>query len=298
MSASTEAINNFLLSLGFDIAQIDTDALAALFERIVAILPAVSSQAESHPFSKPQMAEVLKKACSAAQLACGAIAPSFLVIERVYQAYQAAGVSGISANIDPTSDRRQSTIAGTLRERALETRSESDIYSVKRETAAQPESKKQKAVSQSQAAPLAPYEARCSRKSPDWIVRIYRSLAFLYQPLPWLLQSQIAAAPESYGFVSHHASTQNLSRLIHAAVQHIVLREGTLSVLNTSLRSAASYVIFNPQPCRNVSSTTSVQQQNTYNIYGSNALEIASDVELRQHSANARIIRTNQHGVG
>ncbi|MDU1195628.1 lytic transglycosylase catalytic [Kluyvera ascorbata] len=42
----------------------------------------------------------------------------------------------------------------------------------------------------------------------------------------------------------------------------------------------------------------SIQQQNTYNIYGGNAREVGDEVELRQHSSNARIMRTNQSGVG
>lgn len=42
----------------------------------------------------------------------------------------------------------------------------------------------------------------------------------------------------------------------------------------------------------------SIQQQNTYNIYGGNAREIGNEVEQRQHSSNARIMRTNQSGVG
>lgn len=41
-----------------------------------------------------------------------------------------------------------------------------------------------------------------------------------------------------------------------------------------------------------------VQQQNTYNIYGGNTREIGDEVEQRQHSSNARIMRTNQSGVG
>lgn len=42
----------------------------------------------------------------------------------------------------------------------------------------------------------------------------------------------------------------------------------------------------------------SIQQQNTYNIYGGNTREIGDEVEQRQHSSNARIMRTNQSGVG
>ncbi|HDG1667800.1 TPA: lytic transglycosylase catalytic [Kluyvera ascorbata] len=42
----------------------------------------------------------------------------------------------------------------------------------------------------------------------------------------------------------------------------------------------------------------SIQQQNTYNIYGGNAREVGDEVEQRQHSSNARIMRTNQSGVG
>lgn len=41
-----------------------------------------------------------------------------------------------------------------------------------------------------------------------------------------------------------------------------------------------------------------LQQQNTYNIYGGNTREIGDEVEQRQHSSNARIMRTNQSGVG
>lgn len=43
---------------------------------------------------------------------------------------------------------------------------------------------------------------------------------------------------------------------------------------------------------------SSIQQQNTYNIYGGNTREIGDEVEQRQHSSNARIMRTNQSGVG
>lgn len=45
-------------------------------------------------------------------------------------------------------------------------------------------------------------------------------------------------------------------------------------------------------------SGASIQQQNTYNIYGGNTREIGDEVEQRQHSSNARIMRTNQSGVG
>ncbi|UPQ69693.1 hypothetical protein [Kluyvera ascorbata] len=45
-------------------------------------------------------------------------------------------------------------------------------------------------------------------------------------------------------------------------------------------------------------SGASIQQQNTYNIYGGNAREVGDEVEQRQHSSNARIMRTNQSGVG
>ena len=37
-----------------------------------------------------------------------------------------------------------------------------------------------------------------------------------------------------------------------------------------------------------------IQQQNTYNIYGGNALEIGSEIEQRQIGANAQILRKNQ----
>lgn len=39
---------------------------------------------------------------------------------------------------------------------------------------------------------------------------------------------------------------------------------------------------------------SSIQQQNTYNIYGSNAKEVGSEVEQRQLTANAKTMRTNQ----
>lgn len=41
-----------------------------------------------------------------------------------------------------------------------------------------------------------------------------------------------------------------------------------------------------------------IQQQNTYNIYGGNAQEIGTEVGRRQTEANARVLRTNQSGVG
>lgn len=41
-------------------------------------------------------------------------------------------------------------------------------------------------------------------------------------------------------------------------------------------------------------SNASIQQQNTYNIYGQHALEIGSEIERRQLSANAQISRKNQ----
>ncbi|MGK8935302.1 hypothetical protein ACRS85_21780 [Pluralibacter gergoviae] len=41
-----------------------------------------------------------------------------------------------------------------------------------------------------------------------------------------------------------------------------------------------------------------VSQQNTYNIYGGSAQEIGQEVSRRQTDANARIMRTNQPGVG
>lgn len=43
---------------------------------------------------------------------------------------------------------------------------------------------------------------------------------------------------------------------------------------------------------------TSIQQNNTYNIHGGNAMEVAQEVGRRQIDANARVMRKNQSGVG
>lgn len=43
---------------------------------------------------------------------------------------------------------------------------------------------------------------------------------------------------------------------------------------------------------------TQLQQQNTYNIYGGDVRQIGSEVERRQHSANAQVMRGNQAKVG
>ncbi len=42
----------------------------------------------------------------------------------------------------------------------------------------------------------------------------------------------------------------------------------------------------------------SIQQNNTYNIHGGNAMEVAQEVGRRQIDANARVMRKNQSGVG
>lgn len=42
----------------------------------------------------------------------------------------------------------------------------------------------------------------------------------------------------------------------------------------------------------------SIQQQNTYNIYGGNAYDIGREIEQRQTSANSRVLRRNQNGAG
>lgn len=42
----------------------------------------------------------------------------------------------------------------------------------------------------------------------------------------------------------------------------------------------------------------SIQQNNTYNIHGGNAMEVGQEVGRRQIDANARVMRKNQSGVG
>ena len=41
-------------------------------------------------------------------------------------------------------------------------------------------------------------------------------------------------------------------------------------------------------------STPSIEQKNTYHIYGGNAAEIGGEVERRQVNANAQVLRRNQ----
>ncbi|GAL60296.1 hypothetical protein EV102420_34_00330 [Pseudescherichia vulneris NBRC 102420] len=281
MSGSVKAVKDFFLSLGLDIEQIDTDKLTVLFEQMTAALPEIGPLAESTSYVMPQIAKSLEKASRLAQCACDAIAPSFIVAERVYKTYIVADAESILPSTSSFSDGRRSAMASTLRRLALEATSDSDIPSVNHEVKIE-----------------SLHATRRSRKVPDWIAPFYHSAELLYQPSAWLMQSQIAAEPSRKETVINHASIQNISQLMQAAVQHIALRGNMISMLNTSTHNAENYLNVNQQSGRNVNSMTSVHQQNTYNIYGSNAREIASEVEMRQHSANARIMRANQSGVG
>lgn len=281
MSGSVKVVNDFLLSLGLNIKKIDIDMLTALFERMTVALPLINNLTEISANAKPQVIKSLEKACRVTQRACTAIAPSFLAAECVYEAYCAAEVENISASISSSPGRSRSATASTLRRWALEITSNSDIHSANREADRVP-----------------PSVAGRSRNVADWMVPLYHSLALCYQPSAWLPPGQITAMPGQKSDVINPACIQNVSQLMLATVQHIALRGSAISVLNSAMHNAVSYLNVNQQPCRNVSSTTSVQQQNTYHIYGSNALEIASEVEVRQHSANARIMRANQNGVG
>lgn len=281
MSGSVKAVNDFLISLGLNIEQIDIDMLTALFERMTAALPLINNLTEISANAKPQVVKSLEKACRVTQRACTAIAPSFIGAESVYEAYCAAEAENMPASISSSPARSRSATASALRRWALEATSNSDIHSANREVDRVP-----------------PSVARRSRKVADWMVPLYHSLALCYQPSAWLLPGQITAMADHKSDVINHARVQNVSQLMQAAVQHVALRGSAISVLNSATHNAVGYLNVNQQPCRNASSTTSVQQQNTYHIYGSNALEIASEVEVRQHSANARIMRANQNGVG
>ncbi len=281
MSGSVKAVKEFLLSLGLNIEQIDIDMLTALFEQMTAALPLINNLTEISTNAKPQVVKSLEKACRVTQHACTAIKPSLMAAESMYEAYCAAEAENIPASISSSPARSRSATVSKLRRWALEITPNSDIHSVNRDAETVP-------------LPV----GRCSRNVTGWMAPLYHSLAFCYQPSAWLMQSQIAAEPDRKGTAISHVSIQNVSQLMQAAVQHLALRGSAICVLNSSMHNAVSYLNVNQQSGRNVSSMTSVHQQNTYNIYGSNAREIASEVEMRQHSANARIMRANQSGVG
>lgn len=71
----------------------------------------------------------------------------------------------------------------------------------------------------------------------------------------------------------------------------------TMASLMQSMARKEGYSDWNSPLAHQAAGNTGIQQQNTYNIYGGNAREIGDEIEQRQHSSNARIMRTNQSGV-
>lgn len=299
MSISTDAVNDFLRSLGFDIDQIDADTLTLLFERIVAVLPAVSSVSQRSASFVPQAAKHLESAGRVVQRVCETITPMLVAAGEVYDVYRVVESNSLSDRVNTSAERSRSTPVRILREGIGKGFSDSNPHVVNREPVTMTQAKKASVPVQHSETPLRPPSAaRPGGKAPEWIAASVHSLQRLYQPAIWLLQSQMVTQREGERLVLCDVSAEAISQLLNIAVQNIALRGGTLSVLNSSVYSAASHLNLTQQRSRNVRNTTSVQQQNTYNIYGSQALEIASEVELRQHSANARIMRANQNGIG
>ncbi|MBS0877994.1 MULTISPECIES: hypothetical protein [unclassified Tatumella] len=71
----------------------------------------------------------------------------------------------------------------------------------------------------------------------------------------------------------------------------------TMANLMQSMARQEGYSQWNSPVARQVAGAQ-VQQQNTYHIYGGNAQEIGQEVGRRQIDANAKVLRTNQSGVG
>lgn len=79
-----------------------------------------------------------------------------------------------------------------------------------------------------------------------------------------------------------------------SAVFNLTNNHAVVTLLDPLNRNESYPLRSSPQDNRQAEGGAQIQQQNTYNIYGGSAQEIGSEVELRQLSANAHVLRTNQ----